>query len=455
MLIIGRTLLNTLTASSSRSPTLGCLAQHPLQCVRRYFGQKGRHGFHRPPYANLPAGTPEPTRAFGPGTQVVDGLFARSSLQGYLRTLEQEYAESVQRLNFNQGPLEEGGEEAERAKVLRRRVTELAPVVTELQQLRVQMQELQDIESLLKDEDIDLKKLAESEHRSCLESIRDLKSKIISLLIPPEEADDNDLILEVTAGVGGQESMLFTAEMFEMYQSYSAYKNLHFEVLEYCHSDLGGLRHATASVRGPESFKHMKYERGVHRVQRVPKTEKQGRTHTSTMTVAILPQPTEIEMTINPKDLRIETKRASGAGGQHVNTTDSAVRMLHIPTGVVAECQQERSQLKNREKAMQMLRAKLYSMKLEEQTNKRHCARKIQIGTKGRSEKIRTYNFPQDRVTDHRIGKSLYDLRSFMMGEELLDEMVEELKGLADTESLLELLEKHTLGHQQSEQTRQ
>ncbi|GCB77944.1 hypothetical protein scyTo_0019341, partial [Scyliorhinus torazame] len=238
MLIIGRTLLNTLTASSSRSPTLGCLAKHPLQCVRRYFGQKGRHGFHRPPYANLPAGTPEPTRAFGPGTQVVDGLFARSSLQGYLRTLEQEYAESVQRLNFNQGPLEEGGEEAERAKVLRRRVTELAPVVTELQQLRVQMQELQDIESLLKDEDIDLKKLAESEHRSCLESIRDLKSKIISLLIPPEEADDNDLILEVTAGVGGQESMLFTAEMFEMYQSYSAYKNLHFEVLEYCHSDL-------------------------------------------------------------------------------------------------------------------------------------------------------------------------------------------------------------------------
>ncbi|XP_041064347.1 peptide chain release factor 1-like, mitochondrial [Carcharodon carcharias] len=448
MLLIGQTLRITLNGTSSRIHTLSCLAKHSFRCVRYCFWQKTRRGFRGPLYANLPASTPESTRAFSASTQVVEGLFARSSLQDYLRKLEQEYVESVQRLSSTQASPEEEEEEEERAKVLRRRVTELAPVVTELQQLRLKMQELQDIASLLKDEDIDLKKLAESEESSCLETIRALKSKIISLVVPPEDADDNDLILEVTAGVGGQESMLFTAEMFEMYRGYAAFKNWHFEVLEYCHSDLGGLRHATASVSGRESYKQMKYEGGVHRVQRVPKTEKQGRTHTSTMTVAILPQPTEIDMTINPKDLRIETKRASGAGGQHVNTTDSAVRILHIPTGVVAECQQERSQLKNREKTMQMLRAKLYSMKLEEQTNKRHYARKIQVGTKGRSEKIRTYNFPQDRVTDHRIGKSLYDLRSFMMGEELLDDMVEELKGLADTDSLLELLEQSTSSQQ-------
>ncbi|XP_067901679.1 peptide chain release factor 1-like, mitochondrial [Heterodontus francisci] len=441
MLFLCRTLLITVNATSCRLHTLSCLV--PL-CVRRCFRQKARHGFHRPLYVNHPTGTPDPARAFSASTQVVEGLFARSSLQAYLKKLEQEYTQSVERLNsFQASPEEDEGKE-ERVRALRRKVTELAPVVTDLQQLRLKMQELQDIETLLKDEDVDLKRLAESEESSCQEAIRVLKTKIISLLIPAEEADDNDLILEVTAGVGGQESMLFTAEMFEMYQNYAAYKNWHFEVLEYRHSELGGLRHAAASLSGLESYKHMKYEGGVHRVQRVPKTEKQGRTHTSTMTVAILPQPTEIDMTINPKDLRIETKRASGAGGQHVNTTDSAVRILHLPTGVVAECQQERSQLKNREKTMQMLRAKLYSMKLEEETTKRRSARKIQIGTKGRSEKIRTYNFPQDRITDHRIGKSLYDLRSFMLGGELLDEMVEELKGLADSESLLELLEKST-----------
>ncbi|XP_051869061.1 peptide chain release factor 1-like, mitochondrial isoform X2 [Pristis pectinata] len=245
--------------------------------------------------------------------------------------------------------------------------------------------------------------------------------------------------------------MLFTAEMFEMYQSYAAYKRWHFEVLEYRHSELGGLRHAAASVSGQGSYRHMKHEGGVHRVQRVPRTEKQGRTHTSTMTVAVLPQPTEIDLTISPKDLRIETKRASGAGGQHVNTTDSAVRILHLPTGVVAECQQERSQLRNRERAMQLLRAKLYRMKLDEETSRRQYARSIQIGTRGRSEKIRTYNFPQDRVTDHRIGKSLYNLKDFMLGGELLDEMVEELKSLADTECLLEFLENTQTQHSGSQ----
>ncbi|NWX71369.1 RF1ML factor, partial [Alca torda] len=290
------------------------------------------------------------------------------------------------------------------------------------------------------DESEDFQKLAEIEIASCEEEIAELKHEIVLLLIPSEETDKSDLVMEVTAGVGGQEAMLFTSEIFDMYQRYAAYKQWKFEILEYFPSEIGGLRHAVASIAGLEAYKYMKFEGGVHRVQRVPKTEKQGRIHTSTMTVAILPQPTEMKLQINPKDLRIETKRASGAGGQHVNTTDSAVRIVHIPTGIVSECQQERSQIRNKEKAMQMLSAKLYDAKLEEETKKRNSVRKIQVGTKGRSEKIRTYNFPQDRITDHRISRSVHHIESFMLGEEMLDEMIQTLREYADYESLMEIL---------------
>ncbi|NXS26191.1 RF1ML factor, partial [Pomatostomus ruficeps] len=293
------------------------------------------------------------------------------------------------------------------------------------------------------DENEDFRKLAETEIASCEEEIAELKQQIVLLLIPSEETDDSDLVMEVTAGVGGQEAMLFTSEIFDMYHRYAAYKKWKFEVLEYFPSEIGGLRHAVASIAGVEAYKYMKFEGGVHRVQRVPKTEKQGRIHTSTMTVAILPQPTEMRLQISPKDLRIETKRASGAGGQHVNTTDSAVRIVHIPTGIVAECQQERSQIRNKEKAMQMLCAKVYNTKLEEETKKRNSARKIQIGTKGRSEKIRTYNFPQDRITDHRISRSVHHVESFMLGEEMLDEMIQTLREYADYESLMEIISEN------------
>ncbi|XP_072906518.1 peptide chain release factor 1-like, mitochondrial isoform X1 [Hemitrygon akajei] len=405
-----------------------CLAKLQPWCVRKAFHLKMGLGTSRP---LDPAG---PSRA-----RTVEELFSHSSLQGYLRELEREYAESLESLAGCRAP--PGLESDDTTRELQRRVGELAPVVNELLQLRAKEQELRDIESLLEDDDADLKRLAESEESGCQATIQGLKTKILSLLIPSEEASSNDLILEVTAGVGGQESMLFAAEMFEMYQGYAAYKHWDFDVLDYRRSELGGLRHAVASVSGEGSYGRLMCEGGVHRVQRIPRTERQGRIHTSTMTVVVLPQPTEIELTISPKDLRIETKRASGAGGQHVNTTDSAVRILHIPTGVVSECQQERSQLRNRERAMQMLRAKLYGRKLEEETSRRQQARSIQIGTRGRSEKIRTYNFPQDRVTDHRIGKSLYNLKDFMLGEELLDEMIEELRGLTDTEHLLEFLE--------------
>ncbi|XP_064174148.1 peptide chain release factor 1-like, mitochondrial isoform X1 [Anguilla rostrata] len=370
----------------------------------------------------------------------VEELFRKKSLQHYLKEVETEYRDLLKSVNLPE--TEQVGEEYMKFK--RTRVANLAPLVEHVKNLELKQKEYEETEALLKDEDPEMQELAENDRNACQEAIQELRQKILSRLIPVEELDESDLVLEVCAGVGGQEAMLFTAEVFDMYQNFAAFQGWLFEVLEYMPSEIGGLRHATASISGPQSYMKMKFEGGVHRVQRVPRTEKQGRMHTSTMTVAILPQPTEITFTINPKDLRIETKRASGAGGQHVNTTDSAVRMVHIPTGVVSECQQERSQLRNREKAMQILRAKLYSLKLEDETSKRYQARKIQIGTKGRSEKIRTYNFSQDRITDHRIGKTLHDVKGFLLGEELLEEMNEALQQFAEQEALMDILKEHT-----------
>lgn len=371
----------------------------------------------------------------------VDELFARRSLLEYLKKMETEFSESLRLVNSGAMEQQQYSEEELRAK--RSRVSVLSPLIQSIRELDTKRREMAETEVLLKDEDPALRELAELEREGCLQDIQDLRLKILDLLIPEEEADMSDLILEVTAAVGGQEAMLFTAEVFDMYQGFAQHHGWTFDILEHMTSEIGGLRHASASISGPQSYKRMKFESGVHRVQRVPKTEKQGRMHTSTMTVAVLPQPTEISFTINPKDLRIETKRASGAGGQHVNTTDSAVRIVHLPTGVVAECQQERSQLKNKEKAMTSLRAKLYSMKLEEETSKRYNQRKVQIGTKGRSEKIRTYNFSQDRITDHRIGMTVHDVKSFLLGEDLLEEMNASLEEFSNQETLMELLEEN------------
>ncbi|XP_077468889.1 peptide chain release factor 1-like, mitochondrial [Stigmatopora argus] len=363
----------------------------------------------------------------------LDELFSRRSLLDYLKKMDLEYSDCLKAVNSDEQ--EQSGEEDLRVK--RTKVSLLAPLIHTIRELNVKQKELSETEALLKDED--LRELAEQERESLNQTIHDLRQKIFDLLIT-EEDDLSELVLEVTAGVGGQEAMLFTAELFDMYEGFAQHNGWSFDILEHMTSDLGGLRNASASISGHQSYKKMKFEGGVHRVQRVPKTEKQGRMHTSTMTVAVLPQPTEISFTINPKDLRIETKRASGAGGQHVNTTDSAVRIVHLPTGVVTECQQERSQLKNKEKAMKVLRAKLYSMKLEEETSKRYNQRKVQIGTKGRSEKIRTYNFAQDRITDHRISLTLHDVKAFLLGEDLLDEMNSSLQEFSYQEELMELL---------------
>ncbi|CAL9687819.1 unnamed protein product [Knipowitschia caucasica] len=367
----------------------------------------------------------------------LEDIFARTFLQDHLKKVENEYNDCLNAVNSN-GIDEFPAEEEQRAK--RTRISHLTPIILSIRELEAKEREMAETEALLKDEDKALRELAEQERDSCLQDIQGLRQKILDLLIPEEDADLNDLVLEVTAGVGGQEAMLFTSEVFDMYQGFAQYHGWSFDVLDYMRSDLGGLRRASASLSGDQCYSRMKFEAGVHRVQRVPKTEKQGRMHTSTMTVAVLPQPTEISFSINSKDLRIETKRASGAGGQHVNTTDSAVRIVHIPTGVVAECQQERSQLKNKETAMKVLRAKLYSMKLEVETSKRYMQRKIQVGTKGRSEKIRTYNFSQDRITDHRIGLTVHDLKSFLLGEDLLEEMNSSLQDYSYQEALFELL---------------
>ncbi|XP_026884216.2 peptide chain release factor 1-like, mitochondrial [Electrophorus electricus] len=366
----------------------------------------------------------------------VDEIFSMKSLHDYLKRVETEYANCLEAVNAADIHTDD-----EELRTKRTRMSFLGPLIQKIKDLEIKRREFEETEELLKENDPDLRELVQREHENCHAAIQEMKQIILSLLIPEEQSDMSDLVLEVTAGVGGQEAMLFTAEIFDMYQNFAAFHGWNFDILEFMPSDIGGVRHATASISGPLSYKKMKFEAGVHRVQRVPKTEKQGRTHTSTMTVAILPQPSEISFTINSKDLRIETKRASGAGGQHVNTTDSAVRIVHLPTGMVSECQQERSQIKNKEKAMKVLRAKIYNAKLEEETSKRYQTRKLQIGTKGRSEKIRTYNFSQDRVTDHRIGKTLHDVHCFLSGEALLDQMSVSLQQFSEQEDLIDILE--------------
>ncbi|CAB3382002.1 Hypothetical predicted protein [Cloeon dipterum] len=289
------------------------------------------------------------------------------------------------------------------------------------------LEDIAQLEKELQDYDKEMKSLAEEEKLESRQKIEDLESQILRLIVPSTSSNVQSMYLEVTAGVGGQEAMLFAAELFQMYTGYLEFCGWNYEVVEVDNSEIGGMRHGSISVSGRGSYEVLKLEAGVHRVQRVPKTEKSGRLHTSTVSVAVLAQPSEVEVNINPKDLKIETKRASGAGGQHVNTTDSAVRIVHLPTGIAVECQSERSQIQNRSKAIQKLRAKLYQSEIEKQELDTRTTRKLQVGSSFRSEKIRTYNFPQDRVTDHRIGKTLHNLKGFLEGGDVLNGLVQEL----------------------------
>ncbi|XP_014288023.1 peptide chain release factor 1-like, mitochondrial isoform X2 [Halyomorpha halys] len=245
--------------------------------------------------------------------------------------------------------------------------------------------------------------------------------------VVPKAPSSNEIILEINAGVGGQEAMLFAKSIYDMYCGFIDYKNWNITTEEVGVSDLGGLRHASIFIEGHDALTYLRQESGVHRVQRVPSTERAGRIHTSTAAVIVLPQPREIDVDLNPKDLIIETKRSSGAGGQHVNKTESAVRITHLPTRISVECQTDRSQIRNREIAFQKLRAKLYELQQREQTTTNTLSRKLQMGTSARSDKVRTYNFPQDRITDHRILKTMHNIPKFLEGREMLEALITEL----------------------------
>ncbi len=283
--------------------------------------------------------------------------------------------------------------------------------------------------------DPELRELAEQDLADARADIARLSEELKILLLPQDPNDSRNVIVEIRAGAGGEESALFAHSLYRMYSMYAASRGFTVEIAGLNETELGGVKEISFVVNGPGAFSRLKFESGVHRVQRVPETESGGRIHTSTVTVAVLPEAEEVELTIDPKDLQIDTFRASGAGGQHINKTESAIRIIHLPTGTVVECQDERSQFKNKDKAMRVLRARLYEQKRAAQESAIAQSRRSQVGTGDRSERIRTYNFPQGRVTDHRIGLTLYKLEAVLNGD--LDEVIDALL-TADRTRLLE-----------------
>ena len=274
-------------------------------------------------------------------------------------------------------------------------------------------------------EDPEMKELAEEEYYNSKEKLSKIEEELKLLLIPKDPNDDKSVICEIRGGAGGEEASLFAATLFRMYGMYAERKHWKIEILNENSTELGGYKEISFMVTGKGAYSRLKFESGVHRVQRVPDTENSGRIHTSTATVAVLPVVEDVEIDINPADIKMEVFRASGAGGQHINKTSSAVRLIHIPTGIVAECQTQRSQLQNREYAMNMLKSRLYEIEKQKQDSEIANTRKSQVGSGDRSEKIRTYNYPQGRITDHRIGFSIFQLDNFLNGD--LDEMINNL----------------------------
>lgn len=295
------------------------------------------------------------------------------------------------------------------------------------------------IEILEESGDSDLKELAQLELDEAKQNIEELSEKLKILLLPKDPNDERNVIVEIRGGAGGEESALFSAVLFRMYSMYAEKKGYKVEIVNANETELGGYKEISFMIEGEGAYSRFKYESGVHRVQRVPETESQGRVHTSTTTVAVLPEAEVVELEIDPKDLKIDTFRSSGAGGQHINKTSSAIRITHLPTGTVVECQDERSQYKNKDKALKVLKSRLLKEKQDKQASEIAANRKSQVGTGDRSERIRTYNYPQGRLTDHRIGLTLYKLEDILNGN--LDEVIDALVTADRAEKLKESME--------------
>ncbi len=314
---------------------------------------------------------------------------------------------------------------------------ELEPIVEKYREFVKVSQDLEDAKEMLRDKlDDEMKEMVKEEIKDLEEAFDTAEEELKVLLIPKDPNDHKNVIVEIRGGAGGDEAALFSGVLFRMYSRYAERNRWKIEVMSTNEIGIGGFKEVIFMIKGKGAYSRLKYESGVHRVQRVPETEASGRIHTSTSTVAVLPEAEDVDIDIQEKDLKIDIYRSSGAGGQHVNTTDSAVRITHVPTGIVVACQDERSQIKNREKAMKILKTRLYDQMLMDQASEIAEERKGQVGTGDRSERIRTYNFPQGRVTDHRINLTLYKLNAFVDGE--LDEMIDALITSAQAEKLSE-----------------
>ena len=296
-------------------------------------------------------------------------------------------------------------------------------IVLKFREYKKVKEAMEEAEELMQDPE--MKELAEAEYYEAKENLPKIEEELKILLIPKDPDDDKNIICEIRAGAGGEEAALFAGTLFRMYTMYAEKKNWKLEILNENETGLGGYKEISFMITGKGVYSRLKFESGVHRVQRVPDTESSGRIHTSTATVAVLPVVEDVEIEINPADIKMEVFRASGAGGQHINKTSSAVRLIHEPTGIVVECQTERSQFQNKDNAMKMLRTKLYEIEKEKQDSEIANSRKTQVGSGDRSEKIRTYNYPQGRITDHRIGMSIYQMENFLNGD--IDEMIDNL----------------------------
>lgn len=330
--------------------------------------------------------------------------------------------------------LSENISDYQRTVELAKERSELEPVVETAREYQEVLRKIDEAEKILDVDDEELRQLAEMELEEYRPKVENLEKALKSLLLPKDPRDDRNVIMEIRAGTGGDEAGLFAADLFRLYSKYAEARNWKIEILSQSETGIGGFKEIIFMIKGKGAYSRLKYESGVHRVQRVPITESQGRIHTSTITVAVLAEVEDVEIDIPESDIRIDVYRSAGAGGQNVQKNSTAIRITHLPTGIVVACQDERSQLQNKLRAMSILRARLYEIEEQKRQEERDTTRRMQVGTGERSEKIRTYNYPQSRVTDHRINKSTYNLPGFMEGN--MDEFIEELAIQAESERL-------------------